>query len=504
MRKKLVVVDEDSQSDENDVSYRKFSIEIMPHEVFNQDSSKKQECSTQQEVDLFKLDTEDGEIRDNGDDLKLCIDGNVGNTEQTIKLDENKTEESKSEQTDIKKVIANKNFKSNGIWVSNITRSIKAADLKNLFNNLGKVVSAKILTNGKSLYGFVLMENSEVASKCASEFNNTVFHDIKLTVSKNRPDIIAKTPDSGKKKTDRSKRSKVEQSIENKKNEKVRNKADNRKDNMHKDRKAKKSSEKSPPASEINYEKKVIMLRSKIDSLYQLNCKLERKLDNMQRLYNAESKKYSKLKTEMKKIQDQNREERRRLNLDRENFEKMKKIEQSRLDLDRMTLNKELSDTKKLKDNLKYKLDEIRFERASKRTRSPSPRRRSPIGLRNVDTYKEKKFKRGDNYNRDRTPSPPNLSSEISKRSGNVSSASSRQTYYSDGTKAPAAVYPFRQANVYGQNHWVGAHPKDQRRNNVIQGNNFHNSRYNGPSAAHPSSSVVVPPRAGNIYYQHW
>ncbi|KAF5284403.1 hypothetical protein FQA39_LY17078 [Lamprigera yunnana] len=79
------------------------------------------------------------------------------------------------------------NSESKFLWVSNINHSLKAAELKQFITKVGKVVTAKIVTDGKKCYGYVVMDNFEDANECLKVLNNTTFEGRKITVSFMRP-----------------------------------------------------------------------------------------------------------------------------------------------------------------------------------------------------------------------------------------------------------------------------------------------------------------------------
>ncbi|KAG8127008.1 hypothetical protein E2320_022274, partial [Naja naja] len=76
------------------------------------------------------------------------------------------------------------------LWVSGLSSSTRATDLKNLFSKYGKVVGAKVVTNARSpgarCYGFVTMSSSEEATKCISHLHRTELHG-KMISAKNEP-----------------------------------------------------------------------------------------------------------------------------------------------------------------------------------------------------------------------------------------------------------------------------------------------------------------------------
>lgn len=76
--------------------------------------------------------------------------------------------------------------------MSNIPRSTKAADLKKLFSEKKfKVDSAKIVTNGRSFFGYICMDSAEMAQKSVKELNGTSMGGRKIVVSLSRPDLRA-------------------------------------------------------------------------------------------------------------------------------------------------------------------------------------------------------------------------------------------------------------------------------------------------------------------------
>jgi len=76
------------------------------------------------------------------------------------------------------------------LWVSGLSSTTRATDLKNLFNKYGKVVGAKVVTNARSpgarCYGFVTMSTSDEATKCISHLHRTELHGRMISVEKVR------------------------------------------------------------------------------------------------------------------------------------------------------------------------------------------------------------------------------------------------------------------------------------------------------------------------------
>nr|XP_051686016.1 scaffold attachment factor B2 isoform X1 [Oryctolagus cuniculus] len=87
------------------------------------------------------------------------------------------------------------------LWVSGLSSTTRATDLKNLFSKYGKVVGAKVVTNARSpgarCYGFVTMATADEATKCISHLHRTELHGRMISVEK------AKNEPAGKKLADR-------------------------------------------------------------------------------------------------------------------------------------------------------------------------------------------------------------------------------------------------------------------------------------------------------------
>uniref|UniRef100_A0A8C6YS50 Scaffold attachment factor B1-like n=1 Tax=Nothoprocta perdicaria TaxID=30464 RepID=A0A8C6YS50_NOTPE len=88
------------------------------------------------------------------------------------------------------------------LWVSGLSSSTRATDLKNLFSKYGKVVGAKVVTNARSpgarCYGFVTMSTSEEATKCISHLHRTELHGKMISVEKAKNEPAGKKPSDKK------------------------------------------------------------------------------------------------------------------------------------------------------------------------------------------------------------------------------------------------------------------------------------------------------------------
>ncbi|EEC13158.1 Scaffold attachment factor B1, putative, partial [Ixodes scapularis] len=76
------------------------------------------------------------------------------------------------------------------LWVSGLSSSTRAADLKALFSKYGKVVTAKIVTNartpGARCYGFITMGAMEEGTKCIQHLDRTELHGKMISVERTK------------------------------------------------------------------------------------------------------------------------------------------------------------------------------------------------------------------------------------------------------------------------------------------------------------------------------
>ncbi|XP_075222209.1 uncharacterized protein LOC142324939 isoform X4 [Lycorma delicatula] len=77
---------------------------------------------------------------------------------------------------------------SRNLWVSGLSSSTRATDLKQVFSKYGKVVGAKVVTNartpGARCYGYVTMATSEDAARSLKHLNLTELHGRMISVEK--------------------------------------------------------------------------------------------------------------------------------------------------------------------------------------------------------------------------------------------------------------------------------------------------------------------------------
>merc|ERR1711923_309362 len=77
---------------------------------------------------------------------------------------------------------------SRNLWISGLSSTTRATDLKTVFSKYGKVIGAKVVTNartpGARCYGYVTMNSSDDASKCINNLNRTELHGRMITVER--------------------------------------------------------------------------------------------------------------------------------------------------------------------------------------------------------------------------------------------------------------------------------------------------------------------------------
>ncbi|XP_030639779.1 scaffold attachment factor B1 isoform X2 [Chanos chanos] len=153
-------------------------------------------------VDCETASKDEGEEEDKRkseeEESSAAKDATVEGGDQTLSSDGDKT--SKTESKDDK---AGSSAASSGrnLWVSGLSSTTRATDLKNLFSKYGKVVGAKVVTNARSpgarCYGFVTMFSTEEATKCISQLHRTELHGRMISVER------AKNEPAGKKATEK-------------------------------------------------------------------------------------------------------------------------------------------------------------------------------------------------------------------------------------------------------------------------------------------------------------
>uniref|UniRef100_A0A1Y1KKG7 Uncharacterized protein n=1 Tax=Photinus pyralis TaxID=7054 RepID=A0A1Y1KKG7_PHOPY len=88
--------------------------------------------------------------------------------------------------------VRSKTQESRNLWITNITKTTRAAELKQLLSAHGKVLGAKVVINAKHpgahCYGYVTMASVKDADNCIANLNNSELNGIVIKIEKERPD----------------------------------------------------------------------------------------------------------------------------------------------------------------------------------------------------------------------------------------------------------------------------------------------------------------------------
>ncbi|XP_072516210.1 scaffold attachment factor B1 isoform X2 [Salminus brasiliensis] len=112
--------------------------------------------------------------------------------------DQKKSGDEKSGKTESKDDKGSAAASGRNLWVSGLSSTTRATDLKNIFSKYGKVVGAKVVTNARSpgarCYGFVTMCSTEEATKCINHLHRTELHGRMISVERAKNEPAGKKP----------------------------------------------------------------------------------------------------------------------------------------------------------------------------------------------------------------------------------------------------------------------------------------------------------------------
>ncbi|NXV51788.1 SAFB2 factor, partial [Uria aalge] len=219
------------------------------------------------------------------------------------------------------------------LWVSGLSSSTRATDLKNLFSKYGKVVGAKVVTNARSpgarCYGFVTMSTSEEATKCINHLHRTELHGKMISVEKAKNEPAGKKPSDKKEGETRKEKdkhhsaeSKSEKSVGTKKEEKTDKKDDakksekdgkDEKEGKEKDEQKAGSSDRSRASKSVSRgtERTVVMDKSKGEPVISVKTSTSKERSTKSQDRKSESKEKQDILS-FDKIKEQRERERQR------------------------------------------------------------------------------------------------------------------------------------------------------------------------------------------------
>ncbi|KAJ8374659.1 hypothetical protein SKAU_G00052390 [Synaphobranchus kaupii] len=201
----------------------------QPEEKLNESESKEEDTENVQEdvMDTENAGTQVASVNEQGSNETECaveseMDSKAEAEEESKKTEENAAEpsaakesssvegddqkKSSDEEKGVKpeekdeKAPAGSTAVSSGrnLWVSGLSSTTRATDLKNLFSKYGKVVGAKVVTNARSpgarCYGFVTMSSTDEATKCISHLHRTELHGRMISVERAKNEPAGKKP----------------------------------------------------------------------------------------------------------------------------------------------------------------------------------------------------------------------------------------------------------------------------------------------------------------------
>ncbi|MEQ2294439.1 hypothetical protein AMECASPLE_003864 [Ameca splendens] len=192
--------DEDDAKEAGDVK-------TVPEETLDSENISSQAVSVSEQGGSGEsVDSEKGSKK--GEEDEKTMDKAAADSTSALKEsssvegdDQNKSVEEKDAKTESKDEKAAASSSRN-LWVSGLSSTSRATDLKTLFSKYGKVVGVKVVTNAKSpgarCYGFVTMSSSEEATNCIDHLHKTELHGRMIFVER------AKNEPAGKKPADKS------------------------------------------------------------------------------------------------------------------------------------------------------------------------------------------------------------------------------------------------------------------------------------------------------------
>ncbi|XP_070816504.1 scaffold attachment factor B1 isoform X2 [Chaetodon trifascialis] len=180
----------------------------VPEETLDAENKSSQDVSVSEQGAVGEtVDSEMGSKK--GEDDEKTEENAAADSASTAKEsssvegdDQNKSSEEKEGKTESKDEKAAGSGAAAGnsrnLWVSGLSSTTRATDLKTLFSKYGKVVGAKVVTNAKSpgarCYGFVTMSSSEEATKCISHLHRTELHGRMISVERAKNEPVGKKP----------------------------------------------------------------------------------------------------------------------------------------------------------------------------------------------------------------------------------------------------------------------------------------------------------------------
>ncbi|XP_017757222.1 PREDICTED: SAFB-like transcription modulator [Eufriesea mexicana] len=344
------------------------------------------------------------------------------------------------------------NASSRNLWVSGLSSSTRATDLKQIFSKYGKVIGAKVVTNartpGARCYGYVTMSTSEDAAKCIQHLHRTELHGRVISVEKAKGDTqqshmrkrdttngksekkeekekskdnhdISDRKDKEMKKEAEDKGSEATKKTDEKNNENIENKkaeVQEKKDEVSKDTDSRstKSTSKKPESERGRRDEKRIRSwdhhrshtrsrsrerRRRDDVLTFAKIREERerqRLRERERMLREEERRRREDMERQREVERRQREEAARLEREREKLRREReRIEQEKAELLRLERERQKLEREKLeRERLELKRQQMRLEESRRAPPPPSIKRCSSDRRDPRDMYVEPDRKR--------------------------------------------------------------------------------------------------------------
>uniref|UniRef100_A0A096MCR6 Scaffold attachment factor B n=1 Tax=Poecilia formosa TaxID=48698 RepID=A0A096MCR6_POEFO len=178
-------------------------VNTVPEETLDSENKNSQAVSVSEQGGSGEsVDSEKGSKK--GEKDEKTVDKAAADSTSALKEsssvegdDQNKSSEEKDGKTETKDEKGEASSSRN-LWVSGLSSTSRATDLKALFSKHGKVVGVKVVTNAKSpgarCFGFVTMSTSDEATICISHLHRTELHGKMIFVERAKNEPAGKKP----------------------------------------------------------------------------------------------------------------------------------------------------------------------------------------------------------------------------------------------------------------------------------------------------------------------
>ncbi|KAL0102964.1 hypothetical protein PUN28_018340 [Cardiocondyla obscurior] len=373
--------------------------------------------------------------------MKIKQEGGDGGSKSAESTNKNQKREEKDKKTS---QINPTNASSRNLWVSGLSSSTRATDLKQIFSKYGKVIGAKVVTNartpGARCYGYVTMSSSEDAAKCIQHLHRTELHGRVISVEKAKGDtqqshVRKRDAVNGKsEKKEEKEKAKDHDIIDRKEKEvkkeleekgsdpvkksddkiesaepKIKNEMQDKKEDLAKesDSRSTKSTSKKPESERGRREEKRIRTWDKDHRSHSRSRSRERRkrddeererqrLRERERMLREEERRRREDMERQREIERRHREEAARLEREREKLRREReRIEQEKAELLRLERERQKVEREKLeRERMELKRQQMRLEESRRVPPPPSIKRTSSDRRDPRDLYVESDRKR--------------------------------------------------------------------------------------------------------------